>query len=198
MPVDLTGVLRWLKPERRIGRLAARQESSLIKAESASGPTGPIMPDATAYIHARQGRLPPSAAALFAKPLLHSPIALAEIAASVGLLDPRHPRTASRVRILSAMLGRVPSQRVAELHSNVILGAAVLAGLLARTQGYAAADYRPLFSDAMILLGARAKGCTVLTANTRDFDLMTQIVSDARVVFYRALPAPGTRSAQTA
>jgi hypothetical protein len=193
LSADLAGILRWLKPERRIERLVPRDESLLTAAETASGLTGPIMPDATAYIHARQGRLPPAAVPLFSRPLLHSPIALAEIAASVGWLDPRHPKTATRARILSTMLGRVPSQRIVELHSNVVLGAAVLAGLLARIQGYAAADYRSLLSDAMILLGARARGCTVLTANIRDFDLMTQIVADARVVFYRALPASGTR-----
>jgi hypothetical protein len=180
LSADLAGILRWLKPERRIERLVPRDESLLTAAETASGLTGPIMPDATAYIHARQGRLPPAAVPLFSRPLLHSPIALAEIAASVGWLDPRHPKTATRARILSTMLGRVPSQRIVELHSNVVLG-------------YAAADYRSLLSDAMILLGARARGCTVLTANIRDFDLMTQIVADARVVFYRALPASGTR-----
>jgi predicted nucleic acid-binding protein len=61
----------------------------------------------------------------------------------------------------------------------------MLAGTLSRTQGLGREARHTLLFDCLILASARRSGLTVLTANQRDFDLLQQVVTDAKVAFYR-------------
>ena len=63
--------------------------------------------------------------------------------------------------------------------------AALAAGILARLQGYARADRARGLNDALLLFTAERHGCTLLTRNLADFDLLQQISPRARVLFYR-------------
>lgn len=62
--------------------------------------------------------------------------------------------------------------------------AAVLAGILARTQGIPRADRRKLLNDALLFLLAEDASAVLLTRNVRDFDLLLQIKPGVAVSFY--------------
>jgi hypothetical protein len=49
---------------------------------------------------------------------------------------------------------------------------------------------RRFVNEALIILQARQVGASLLTGNIRDFDLLTQIVSSARIILYRTSPDP--------
>ncbi|VTZ26590.1 conserved hypothetical protein [Methylocella tundrae] len=62
-----------------------------------------------------------------------------------------------------------------------------LAGALFRLSGLprGAGHERKLLNDALIFLQARLLGASVLTANVRDFDFLSQLAPTGRVIFYR-------------
>jgi hypothetical protein len=53
--------------------------------------------------------------------------------------------------------------------------AGILSGMLARTQGYGREQRRRVLNDALLFETARKHGCTVLTRNVADFDLLPQL-----------------------
>ena len=63
--------------------------------------------------------------------------------------------------------------------------AGVLAGLLARLQGYGRRERRKALNDALIFLTAAKNGCAVLTRNLADFDLLMQLDPRGRAIFYQ-------------
>jgi predicted nucleic acid-binding protein len=63
--------------------------------------------------------------------------------------------------------------------------AGVLSGILARLQGFDKDQRRRLMNDALLFVTARRHGCTLLTRNVGDFDLMQQLEPAGRVLFYR-------------
>jgi hypothetical protein len=60
----------------------------------------------------------------------------------------------------------------------------LIAGTLARTQTIPKPDRRKFMNDILIYLVAGDLGATVLTRNTRDFDLLLQIRPGVGVLFY--------------
>jgi hypothetical protein len=68
--------------------------------------------------------------------------------------------------------------------------AAIVAGILARTQGYAREARRAVLHDAMMLLTAVEAGAVLISRNVRDMDLLLRFWPNARVLLYdRAVPA---------
>jgi len=57
----------------------------------------------------------------------------------------------------------------------------VLAGILARLQGYGRTERRKVLNEALIFATARKHGLTVLTRNSDDFDFLQQLDSAGRV-----------------
>lgn len=144
------------------------------------------MLDTTVYIDAlKSPGLPPAVAGLIARNVvLHSAIARAELAVSVGHLDPAHPRTASYVGPLIAILSRMAPTRVLAPSAEAWTEAAVIAGILARVQGFARESRRALLHDAMMLLTAIEAGAALISRNIRHMDLLLRFRPDARVVLY--------------
>lgn len=68
---------------------------------------------------------------------------------------------------------------------DVLSRAALLAGMLSRLQGYAADARLKAQQDCVLFLQAMKLGLTVLTANVREFDILTQLLPQGRVLFYR-------------
>lgn len=66
--------------------------------------------------------------------------------------------------------------------------AGVLAGLLFRLSNLPRGEghERRFVNDALIFLQARQLGASVLTANIRDFDYLSQIIPTGRVILYRS------------
>ena len=83
-----------------------------------------------------------------------------------------------------AVIERLPSHRIVAPDRETWLAAGILAGIVARLQGYAEAERRRIWNDALIFATARKFGMTVLTRNAVDFDFLLQLDPTGRVAFY--------------
>lgn len=187
MPTSIDALIRRIKPHKRAKRLVRRPGKDLPYIGD-NPLVGPVMFDTTVYIHVAQGKAPPAVLATLAGggAHLHASVCLAEIAVSLGRLDPGHARTKSRSSYLTELLRKTPAHRVHSPTADDWMSAGLLAGTVARLFDAAGRDRYRLLNDCLLLFVALREGATLLTANIRDFDPMTQIIGDAKVVFYRA------------
>jgi predicted nucleic acid-binding protein len=58
---------------------------------------------------------------------------------------------------------------------------------MARLQGYGNGERRKTLNDALIFLTAAKHGCSVLTRNVSDFDLLMQVDPNGQAIFYDLL-----------
>lgn len=149
-------------------------------------PPRSLLYDTTVYVDILQGRFPDQGEALLrASEAWHSTVAEGELASACGLLDPAHPDTAHVVRRIAGIIERIARHRSLGPDRTIWLEAGVLTGTMARLQGLARADRRRILNDALLFATARKHGHTVLTRNTRDFDLLQQLDPSGKVLFYR-------------
>ena len=78
------------------------------------------------------------------------------------------------------LLEKNPSPSRAEIQES-------LSGILCRMQSYAADRKLRALHDCVLFLQAVKLGFTVLTANLSDFDVLLQLLSAGRVLFYRRI-----------
>jgi hypothetical protein len=90
------------------------------------------------------------------------------------------------VEAVSGQIEAMPEHRVFAPDAEVLGRAALLAGILARLQGYARDAKLKAVQDCVLFLQAQKLGFAVLTANVAEFDLLLQLVPTGRVLFYRA------------
>lgn len=182
--VDVRRTLRRLKLSERRTSLRYRQRSELpFIGEISSVPK--LLLDTTVYIDGLQGRLPRDVElAIRAASLWHSTVTESELSAIAGLLDPGHPDTSRATHQVLASIEQRPSHRIVNPDLEVWRDAGILAGLLARLQQYGKAEQRKTLNDALIFLSAAKAGLTVLTRNISDFDLLTQLAPNGKVLFY--------------
>jgi predicted nucleic acid-binding protein len=144
-----------------------------------------LMLDTTVYIDAQKAKLPHDLAARIATAeILHSAVALGEIAASLGLLDPAHPGTPAVTRVLLETLARADPARTAPPSTEAWLEASVMAGILARTQHLAKESRRKLLNDALVFVSAGEAGAVLVSRNAKDMDLLLQLSPDVSVLLY--------------
>jgi predicted nucleic acid-binding protein len=149
------------------------------------------MLDTTVYIDAQKAKLPPALSArIAAAEIVHSAVALGEIAANLGLLDPAHAGTPGVSQVLRETLARADPKRTVSPTSEAWLEASVLTGILARTQGFAKDDRRKLLNDALIFLSAHETDAVLVSRNVKDMDLLLQLRPEAQVLLYDQAP-PG-------
>ena len=60
----------------------------------------------------------------------------------------------------------------------------MVAGTLARTQGFQPHQRKDCLNDALVVLTAAKAGIPVLTANRDDFDLIQQVAPEGRFIYY--------------
>lgn len=186
MSFDIAATLRRLKPEKRIGPLARRDDSHLtfVGPTVTAGP--PLLLDTTVYIDALQDRLPPEVMELLRiRQINHSAVAIAEMAHVLGRLDPTHPGTASVSQAVQSSIAIVPAHRLRAPSVEAMAEAGILTGMHARLCGLPKTDQQPLLNDAQLFLQALEQGCHLLTRNVRDMDLLQQLRPTGRVLFYR-------------
>ena len=164
----------------------------------------PLLLDTTVYIDRSAGKLPRAVAELIAARqhlIHHCGIVSAELAISIGLLDPAHERTSSTIAAIAAHLDRMETQRAVAPSAATWTEAAVLAGLLARTLGLAAAKRtltgdqeccqrgrrRELLLDALLYMTALERGMRLVTGNIRHLDALLQLRPSGNVLLYRRL-----------
>lgn len=186
MSSEFQATLRRLKPEKRRTQLKPRPESKLAFIDADGGKPGKLLYDTTVYIDVLQDRFPLSGEnPLRAAEAWHSPVTEAELAAAIGLLDPHHPATRSIVEEIAGVIERRPAYRTIVPDPEVWREAGILAGILARLQGYGKEHRLRLLNDALIFSSARKHGCAVLTRNIADFDLLQQLDPAGKVLFYK-------------
>lgn len=146
----------------------------------------PLLLDTCVYIDQMQGRAPPIVEALIAaRQVNHSTVAIQELAHTIGVLDPTDKRTSAVVAIVRNQIEAMPGHRTFAPDADVLGRAALLSGLLSRTQGYAKDARFKALQDCTLFLQALKLGFTVLTANVAEFDLLLQIIPAGRVLIYR-------------
>jgi hypothetical protein len=145
----------------------------------------PLLFDATVYIDQLKGQLPRSIVNLIAsRTILHGAPALAELAVTIGALNPTDHRTQATLVPIIETLTRINPSRIIAPSSEVWLEAAIMAGILARTQAIPKQDRRGFLNDSLLFLQAVDTGSIMISRNSRDFDLLLQLKPRARVLFY--------------
>ena len=185
MSSEIHAILRRIKPEKRRGPLVPRRVSELPFLDHLEKFPTKLLYDTTVYIDILQGTFPRDGQfVLRAAEAWHSSICGAELATPCGFLDPHDSRTSSAVKQIVATIEAQPVHRTLTPDPEIWLEAAILSGLLSRLQSYPAIERRRLLNDALLFSTARKHGLTVLTRNSRDFDLLQQIEPLGRVLFY--------------
>ena len=184
--IDLPGILRRRKPERRLKPLAKRPLARLAAAGDLadSGRTA-LVPDTNVYIKSAAGLLPPVVAALLDRArLFHCTVCLGELAMGVANADPAHPQWLATRDHYSGLFASIPATRLLTPDAEVWADAGVIAGTLARSQGFQKHQRKECLNDALILLTAAKAGLPVLTANRDEFDLIQQLAPDGSFLHF--------------
>ena len=186
MSIDLRNALRRRKPQRRQARLTARRRSALIDVDDFT-PSGRalLMPDTNVYTRAAGGTLPALAQDLVERALLfHCSVCLAELATGVANADPSLPSWSMLRDHYVELFDNIPRARLLNPDAEVWSDAGVIAGALARTQGFARHQRKECLNDALIYLTATKAGVPVLTADRNQFDLIQQLVPEGKFIHF--------------
>lgn len=181
---DVGSALRWARfdPGRTLKR---RTGTDLPYADTAELAGQPLLLDTCVYIDQMQGKAPQLVEQLVeARQVHHSTIAIQELLHTVGVLDPDDRRTKGVIKVIQRQIEAMPDHRVCVPDADVLGRAAILAGILARLQGYSGDARLRVLHDCVLFLQAQKLGFTVLTANVADFDYMLQMIPAGRVMFY--------------
>ena len=137
------------------------------------------------YIHQLRNKTPLILDVLIgARIVNHSVVAMQEMLHTIGVLDPTDPRTKDNVAAIRGLLDAVPSHRLFAPTQDVMLDAAVYAGILCRLRTYAKDRRMKALHDCTLFFQACRLGVTLVSANVIDFDLLQQMRPMGRVLFY--------------
>lgn len=207
MPSDTIGAVATRHdPAAHAATLRYRPDTAL-PFDPAAAPILPLLLDTTLYLHRSNGTVPSSIHALIASRrhwVYNCAVACAELAISIGLLNPADPRTATAIVAIQAHLDHMILDKTVAPSPSAWTEAAVLAGILARTQGLAVprrrltADQeccqrgrrRELLLDALIYLTAVERDMLLISANIRHMDLLLQLHPAQNVLLYRPTAIP--------
>lgn len=185
MGSEVKTVLRRNDP-RRLTKPLPRRNADALSIDPDAIPSGaPVLLDTTVYIDQLKGHLPPEIDLLVARcTIFHAAVARAELVYSIGALNPADPRTPAQRTLLEETLDRMLPFRCLSPSDRDWLEAALLTGILARTQSLDDAQRRALLNDALLLMTARGIGAVTISRNTRDMDWLTALRPDAKVLLY--------------
>lgn len=185
MTSDIDALLAQYEPALWVSTLAYRANRDLPFNPSNVGPDASLLFDTTVYIDMLAGRLPSTILDLIAsRRIYHAAPAMAELALPLGYLDPKDRRTAFTLAPILRSLRHIPSNRIVAPNPRQWLESTLIGGILARTQGIAKPERRRFLNDVLVYLAAGDIGATVVTRNTRDFDLLMQVRPGIEVLFY--------------
>ncbi len=144
-----------------------------------------LLLDTNVYINRVAGRLEaPVRDAIDQALLFHCSVALAELAVGVANADPSRSGWPALRDHYSELFAAIPASRLVTPDAQVWADAGVIAGTLARTQGFQPHQRKECLNDALILLTAAKAGVPLLTANRDEFDLIQQIASESQFIHY--------------
>jgi hypothetical protein len=145
-----------------------------------------LLLDTTVYIDGmKQAGLPDPIQALLANHMIrHSALCVGELAFGFGRLDPSHHDTPRNRSAIEAVLDRLVPGEFVDLSPSGWARAGVLAGSLARQQGFAQDHRRALFLDAALFVTAQEQELTLVSGNLSDMDLLLRVGGAANVLLY--------------
>ena len=181
--VDFDAALRWARRFR--GKTLARRPVENLPG-LLEQPEGIIyLLDTCVYIDSFHNTFAPEIERVIDDvPHCHSVCALQELALAVGLLDPNDRRTRQAAADVGTLVGSIVPQRLFNPDADTALRAGLLAGTLARIQGYGKEHRFRAVNDCTLFLQSQKLGTTLLTRNYADFDILMQIIPEGRVAFY--------------
>jgi predicted nucleic acid-binding protein len=181
LSIDLKSALRRRKPAKRLSQLVPRPRDALV--ELAVLPSGPLslLLDTNVYINHAAGRLAPRVRDAVDRALLfHCSVVLAELALGVANADPSRAGWSAMQDHYAELFASIPASRVVKPDAQIWIDAGVIAGTLARTQGFQPPQRKECLNDALIFLTAAKSGIPVLTANRDEFDLIQQLAPEGQ------------------
>lgn len=144
-----------------------------------------LMLDTTVYIDRLQGKISAELRQfLEAGAYMHSSVAFQELMVSIGALSPRDPRTQIVIDSFGTMAASINPTRISVPDVDDCIEGALLAGTLARIQGYGKEHRFRAVNDCTLVLQSQKLGTTLLTRNYADFDILLQMMPEGRVAFY--------------
>lgn len=160
-----------------LARRVPRDRDELAFVEDALSASDQLLLDTGVYIHQLKGKTPTALDDLMRLRLVnHSVVAVQEMLHTVGVLDPADQRTMSTVTAIMDVLDGIPSHRLLTPTQDIMVEAAIHAGILCRRQGHAKDRRMKALHDCTLFFQARHIGCTLLTANVVDFDFLQQVL----------------------
>lgn len=186
MNIDLREALRRRKPERRQTQLTPRSRGDLIDAaDLALSGRVQLVPDTNVYIMSAAGTLPPDAQMLVERALLfHCSVCLGELATGVANADPSLAGWSAVCDHYAELFDSITSTRLLNPDPQIWAEAGILAGALARVQGFQRHQRKECMNDALIYLTAAKAGLPVLTANRDEFDLIQQLAPEGKFIHF--------------
>ncbi len=202
MPSETIGaVTNRYTPTRHVVPFRHRDDAALPFTVGAA-PALPLLLDMMVYIDRSAGKLPQPIRGLIASRqhlVYNCGVVCAELAISIGLLDPSDGRTPGAIATIQAHLDQMEQDRCVSPSASAWTEAALLAGVLARTQGLAvpkkalSADQeccqrgrrRELLLDALLYVTAVEQDMLLLSGNVRHMDLLLQIRPSNNLLLYR-------------
>lgn len=186
MSIDLKAGLRRVKPDKHVSALRPRALETLVRASAVAGRgRAALVPDTNVYIRSAAGTLPDDAATLADDGLLfHCSVCVAELTTGVANAD---PKGAGWKRIRDhyvGLIGSILPTRLLTPDAQSWSEAGLIAGTLARTQGYSGHQRKECLNDALIFLTATKAGLPVLTGDRRHFDLIQQLAPQGRFICF--------------
>ena len=184
LSLDVELLVRRLKPEKHLAQLTPRRLDQHSADRSSAGLVQ-LVPDTNAYIHSAAGTLPQRIKDLLYNSLqFHCSVCLGELMAGVGAFDPRSARWEGVKRYYARLFETIPEQRILIPDAGIWTAAGMIAGMLARSQGFDATSRLRCLNDTLILLTAAKAGLPVLTADRDDFDLIQQTAGTGVFLYY--------------
>jgi predicted nucleic acid-binding protein len=182
---DIGAALKWARFD-PCRTLARRPDADLPFITAAMLAGQPLLLDTCVYIDQAQGRAPPLVEQLIEhRQTNHSAVAMQELTYAIGALDPGDGRTKGAIAAIRRLIEAMPPHRVFTPDADILGRAALMSGILSRTQGYARDARLRALADCTLFLQAHKLGLSVLTANVAEFDPMLQLIPSGRVLFYR-------------
>lgn len=144
-----------------------------------------LVPDTNVYIRAAAGTLPALVQDLVERALLfHCSVCLGELATGIANANPSLPSWSALRDHYLELFDSIPSARLLNPDAQVWTDAGVVAGVLARTQGFQRHQRKECLNDALIYLTAAKAGLPVLTADNHQFDLIQQLAPEGQFIHF--------------
>jgi predicted nucleic acid-binding protein len=144
-----------------------------------------LVPDTNVYIRAAAGTLPALVQDLVERALLfHCSVCLGELATGIANANPSLPSCSALRDHYLELFDSIPSARLLNPDAQVWTDAGVVAGVLARTQGFQKHQRKECLNDALIYLTAAKAGLPVLTADNHQFDLIQQLAPEGQFIHF--------------